>query len=257
MRWSMFSAIVLITIQMSGLALGQSAPSSEIAPVGKLRSGTIEIQVVSGVAKPIGKFIAERLGASCEPIGYATVEAYVQSFGKGEWDIAIGPKALAPAEKSDLVSDLWLSDLIYVTAPGHEFANAGEVDRPGVKVGVTQASPSDRFLSRTLKSAEIVRVPLSAQIVLDAIERLRSGKSDVYGTDAGIAYQVTAGLAGAKIVPGSFTTVLIALALPKGRSSAAQAKVAEIVTEAKRTGVIQKAIEQAGLKSNAVRVAPD
>jgi polar amino acid transport system substrate-binding protein len=79
----------------------------------------------------------------------------------------------------------------------------------------------------------------------------------VYGTDAGIAYQVTAGLAGAKIVPGSFTTVLIALALPKGRSSAAQAKVAEIVTEAKRTGVIQKAIEQAGLKSNAVRVAPD
>lgn len=58
-----------------------------------------------------------------------------QSFGKGEWDIAIGPKVLAPAEKADVTADLWLIPLIYVAAPGHEFANASQVDRRGVKIG--------------------------------------------------------------------------------------------------------------------------
>ena len=231
------------------------AASSEIAPMGKLRSGTIGIHVLGGVAAPVGKFIAERLGVSFEPIVYPNPEAYAQSFDKGEWDIAIGPRVLATPEESDLSTDLWLIDLIYVAAPGNEFADASQVDRPGVKVGVIQGSPSDRYLSRTLKSAEIVRIPLSAHIANDAIEMLRRGKSDVFGADSGVGYPTANGLPGAQIVPGPFNIVRVAVALPKGRSSAAQAKLAEIVNEAKRTGVVQKAIEGAGLRG--VRVAPD
>jgi polar amino acid transport system substrate-binding protein len=63
------------------------------------------------------------------------------------------------------------------------------------------------------------------------------------------------GLPGAKIVPEAFNTERYEVALPKGRSSAAQAKLAEIVNEAKKTGVVRKAIEQAGMKG--VRVAPN
>jgi polar amino acid transport system substrate-binding protein len=40
------------------------APSSEIAPNGKLRSASIAIRVLGGVAEPVGKFIAEKLGVS-------------------------------------------------------------------------------------------------------------------------------------------------------------------------------------------------
>jgi len=42
--------------------------------------------------------------------------------------------------------------------------------------------------------------------------------------------------------------VAVAAALPKGRSSAAQAALATLVEEAKQTGVIQKAIDAKGLK---------
>jgi hypothetical protein len=59
-----------------------------------------------------------------------------------------------------------------------------------------------------------------------------------------------------KIVPGVFNTVRVAFALPKGRSTAAQARLAELLAEAKRTSVVQKAFEKAGLKSG-VRVAND
>ena len=232
-----------------------AAASSEIASNGKLRSASIAIRVLGGVAEPVGKFIAEKLGVSYEPIMYANPEAYAQSFGKGEWDIAIGPRVLAAAEKSDLSVDIWLIDLIYVAAPGHEFADASQVDQPGVKVGVIQGSPSDRYLSHTLKSAELVRIPLSAHIATDAIELLRGGKSDAFGADSGVGYPTADGLPGAKIVPGAFNIVRVAIAFPKGRSSAAQAKLAELVGEAKRTGVVLKAIEGLGLKG--VHVAPD
>jgi len=240
---------------MSGVAFGQSAPKLDIAPNGKLRSASIAIQVLGGVAEPVGKFIAEKLGVSYEPIMYGNPEAYAKSFGKEEWDIAIGPRVPAAAEQSDLSADVWLIDLIYVAAPGQKFADASQVDQPGVKVGVIQGSPSDRYLSHNLKSAELVRIPLSAHIATDAIELLRGGKSDVFGADSGVGYPTADGLPGAKIVPGAFNIVRVAVAIPKGRSSAVQAKLAELVDEAKRTGVVLKAIEGAGLKG--VRVAPN
>ena len=44
------------------------------------------------------------------------------------------------------------------------------------------------------------------------------------------------------------------LAVPKGRSAAAQAKIVEVATEAKQAGVVQKAIEKLNLTG--VRPAP-
>jgi polar amino acid transport system substrate-binding protein len=136
-------------------------PNSEIAPSGKLRGAVIGIRVLGGVGEPIGKFIAAKLGVPFESVVYRNPQAYEQSFGKGEWDIAIGPRVLAPADKADVSPDVWLIDLLYLAAVGNEFASADQVDRPGVKVGTIQNSPSDRFLTRTLKSAQLVRLPLS------------------------------------------------------------------------------------------------
>jgi polar amino acid transport system substrate-binding protein len=250
----LFSVIALISTSV--ISAAQPMPGSEIAPAGRLRGAVIGIRVLGGVGEPIGKFIAEKLGAAFEAVVYANPQAYEQSFGKGEWDIAIGPRVLAPADKADVTPDVWLIDLLYLAAAGKEFASADQVDRPGVKVGTIQNSPSDRFLTRTLKSAELVRLPLSPNFPGDAIEMLRGGKADVFGADSGLIDSIADSYPGAKIVAGAFNTVRAAVAIPKGRSSAAQAKLAEIVNEARRAGVVQKAIEQAGLGSG-VRVAPD
>jgi polar amino acid transport system substrate-binding protein len=232
------------------------ARSLEIAPKGKLRAAMIGIRVLRDVAEPIGKFIADRLGVSFEPVVYPNPQKYEESFGKGEWDIAIGARVLAPAENADVSPDVWLIDLLYLAAIGHEFAGVDQVDRPGVKVGVIQNSPSDRYLSRALKSAELVRLPLSSNFPNDAIEMLRSGKADVFGADSGLIDAIAGGYRGARIVPGAFNTVRIAVALPKGRSSAAQAKIADTISEAKRAGIVQEAFERAHLTSG-IRVAPD
>jgi len=82
----------------------------------------------------------------------------------------------------------------------------------------------------------------------------RSGKADVWAISAIRAQAVADGVPGAKLVPGAFTSDRNRVALPKGRSAAAQAKLAEIVNEAKKSGVVRKALEQPGLTG--VRVAP-
>ena len=103
---------------LPGVASGQTTPASEISPGGKLRVGMIAITVLGGVAEPVARFIGHKLGAAVEPVMYPNPEAYLQSFGKGEWDIAIGPRVLAPADKADSTADLGSSALS--TSPHRE-----------------------------------------------------------------------------------------------------------------------------------------
>jgi ABC-type amino acid transport substrate-binding protein len=239
---------IVLLAGLSGVAFGQTTPAAEIAPGGKLRVGMIAITVLGGVADPIARFIGQKLGAAVEPVMYPNPDAYLQSFGKGEWDIAIGPRVLAPADKADSSADLWVISLVYVAAPGKEFPDIASVDKAGVKIGTIRGAPSDRVLTREIKAAEIVRIPLSPTIAADAADLLRSGKADVFGADSGVGYPAAEALPGAKIVPGAFATVRVAAALPKGRSAAAQAALATFLEEARQSGVVQKAIDAKGLK---------
>lgn len=258
MRRILLLTIVLIAISVPGVALAQPAISAEIAPQGKLRvamnASTVVLvmrtpdgKITGGVGVELGKFMAGKFGAVLELVVYPGANVYMQSFGKGEWDIGFGGRTPLVAEKADFISDVLLTDFLFLAAPGRQFADAAQVDQPGVKIGVGLNTSSDQFLSRTLKSAELVRPGVSS------IEALRTGLVDVWAASASAIEQAAKGLPGAKIVPGAFTSDRTMVILPKGRSSAAQAKVVEIVNEAKKTGVVRKALEQTGARG--VRLA--
>ena len=91
--------------------------------------------------------------------------------------------------------------------------------------------------------------------VPNAIEALRAGTVDVCAANPVTLQEIEGGLPGSKVVHGAWTTGRYATFLPKGRSAAARDRLAEIIDEAKRTGVVQGAIDRAGFK--AVHVAPD
>jgi len=191
--------------------------------------------------------MAGKFGAVLELVAYPNSNTYVETFGKGEWDIGFGSKTPLTADKADFIAEVLLNEYWFIAAPGREFSNAAQVDRPGVRVGVGLNSSSDQFLSRTLKSAQLVRGVIS-------IEALRSSQVDVWAASASTIQDVSKRLSGAKIVPGSFTSEPTMVILPKGRSSAARAKVVEIIDQAKKAGVVRKALEQTGVKG--VRAAP-
>ena len=239
----------------------QATVSRELAPAGTLRVGmnaanpTLVTRTadgnVTGLSVDLGTFIAAKLGASFEPVVYASPATYTQSFGRSEWDIIVTGRNASAAKMVDFTADVILIEFVFVAAPGRLFADAGQVDRPGIKIGVAGNASADVFLSQTLESAELVRLAGDAAAGMDA---LRTGKADLYATITDTALAIAGAVPGAKIVPGVFTTVGFAVATPKGLSSAAQATLGQIVTEAKAVGIVQQAIAKAGLKG--VRVAP-
>ena len=95
---------------------------------------------------------------------------------------------------------------------------------------------------------------LTSLLIAISIPRSVSAQPAISSEIASLGKLRLAMNAGNPLCPEHSTT-RSSVALPKGRSSAAQGKFAEIVNEAKRTGIVQKAIEQAGLRG--VRVAPD
>ena len=248
-----FLQIPAITAQSNGI--------SEIAPSGRLRVAMLAYNPalvtrksdggIGGVSMALGTFIAQRFGIPLEPVIYPSPEAAVQSYDKSEWDVMIGPRGPAVEQKANFGPDVLLVDNIYVAAPGRDFADASQVDKPGVKIGVVQNAVPDQFLSRTLKFAELVRVPAPIDA---AIETLRNGKTDVFAGSGQYVRTVAANLPNAKIIPGAFLSVHMAVALPKGKSPTVQRKLAEIIDEAKRAEVIQKSIDEAHLTD--IRIAP-
>jgi len=250
-----------MAVSMPGRARGQATIASEIAPTGKLRVAmnaatpaqlrrAPDGKITGGVGVEVGKFIAERLGIPFELVAYPNSDKYTQSFGKGEWDVGFGPQTPLVAEKAAFIADVILNDYWYLAAPGREFTDAAQVDRPGVKIGVGKASASDQFLSGTLKSAELVHSSGNDQ----SLEMMRSGQVDVWAASASNIQQLAKRVPGSKIVPGTFMSDRSMVILPKGRSSTAQAKITEIISDAKKAGLVTKALEQVGVKG--VRAAP-
>jgi polar amino acid transport system substrate-binding protein len=252
---------MLLGLTTASWAVAQTPVDAELAPQGRIRVAMIGANPVlvtkkpdgtlAGVSMDLGSFIAAKLGAQLVPVVYADPNTYSQSFGKGEWDIAIGPKRTSDAAVVDFSPDFMLVDNIYIEAPGKDFADAAQVDRPGVKIGVALDGAPDKFLTGAVRSATIVRLPGQ---VSDAVEALRDGKADAYGSNGEFVYAIAAKLPGAKIVPGAFTTVHMAVLVPKGRSVAAVDRLSEIVKAAIAAGIPQQAIERQQLKG--VRPTP-
>jgi polar amino acid transport system substrate-binding protein len=249
------AAVVAAIVMMPATAMAQPAIDAELAPGGKLRFGlngansTIVTRTadgsVGGVAPELGRFIAPKLGASFVPVLYATSAAYTDSMEKlAEWDICVTGRNPRADTKFDYSPDVIAVEYVLLAAPGKAFAGVGEVDRAGVTIAVARNASADVFLSRALKSAQLLR---AAGGVDNVVELLRDGKADLFATGTGIALDAAARLPGSKIVV-EFHKVSFAVAIPKGRSAAAQSRLTALVNEAKAAGVVARAIEQAGLK---------
>ena len=240
----------------------RSDASSLLAPSGKLRIGLNASNTtlvarrpdggVGGLAPAVGAHIAGKLGVPLQTVVYAGSQDYTASFENNEWDIIVTGRNPFAATKVAFGPDIILTEYVYVARPGFGIAAASEVDRPGVRVGVPRNASADAFLKDRLKAAELIRTDGTTAT---ALSMLRNGEMDVYGTIASSVRVIGEQLPGARLVPGVFNTVGFAVTMPKDRSAAALASLTVIVGEAKRTGVIQRIIEETGAEG--ALVAPD
>jgi polar amino acid transport system substrate-binding protein len=157
----------VMPIVIPNASTAQSPINKELAPMGKLRvamnAGTAVLLtrtsdglITGGVGYSVSKFISGKLGTVVELVVYPNSDTYTQTFGKNEWDIGLGSKTPLTEDKADFIADILVNEFWFIAAPGREFANPAQVDRPGVKIGAGLNSSSDQFLRRNLKSAQVV-----------------------------------------------------------------------------------------------------
>jgi polar amino acid transport system substrate-binding protein len=231
-----------------------------LAPKGELRAALIASNPVlvthgadgqlGGVSVELARALAAKLGIPVRLLPYENPARYNESLGKDEWDVGLA--ARDPSRAEHLVfGDVFMEvDNGYVARPSLSLKTADEVDRAGIKVAVAQGSAPDGYLTRTLKNAEIVRVPGG---LVPAREVLAAGRADVYGENVHLAHRIAADLPGAMVLDGRFNLVQMSIAVAKNNASALSV-VNDFVRDAKRDGLIAQAIVRAGLRG--VRPAP-
>ncbi|HZF78568.1 MAG TPA: ABC transporter substrate-binding protein, partial [Rubrivivax sp.] len=211
-----------------------------IAPTGVLRaainlgnpilaSADGDIASPTGVSVDLARELAGQLGLPMQPLVFKTAGQAVDAVTNGEADI--GFFAVDPLRGAGIAFSppYVLIEGCYLVSDDSPLQDNHEVDRPGVRVVVGSGSAYDLYLSRTLKSAEIVRAPSSQTVVATFVEQRLE-------VAAGVKQQLTAdaqNFPGHRLLPGRFMLIQQAMGLSKGRGLAAHALLARFVEDMK------------------------
>lgn len=252
------AAIALLALLVSACVVGPADPGESVrralAPTGKLRVGLISVPVHSirdpysgelrGVSHDLGRELASRLGVPFEPIVYPNPAAYVAAGQAGQWDVGSLGVATERLALFDLAQPHLEVDYGYLVPGDSRIASVSEADRPGVRVALVARSASDLALTSQLERAAIVRGrDLSALIDL-----VMMGDADVIAAQKTNLYNIAPRLPGSRVLEGRPGSEQQALGIPKGRDPSALAYVREFVEDAKGIGLVQQAIDRAGIR---------
>ena len=245
-------AITALATAWTHARVRAQAPSatSALSPTGKLRAALIASNPVlvtrrpdgtlGGVSVAVARALAAHLGVPVELKPYDNPARYNESLATDDWDIGLAARDPSRAEHLAFSVTFMEVDNGYVARPGAAPTNAEEVDRPGVKIAVAQHN----VLRSLIKSAEVVPVPGGFEPARDA---LATGEADVYGENLHLAHRIADALSGARVLPGRFNVVLMAIGVRK-RAAAALPTVDDFVNQIRSDGTVQKAITEAGLR---------
>lgn len=139
----------------------------------------------------------------------------------------------------------------YLVRDDSPIRDNAEVDRHGITVTVGKGSAYDLYLTRELKSAQIVRAATSPTVV-DTFLAQRLAVA------AGVRQQLEADakrLSGLRMLPGRFMVIQQAMGLPRGRGEAAAAALSHFVEEMKAQGFVEEALRRHGIEGASVAPA--
>jgi polar amino acid transport system substrate-binding protein len=237
-----------------------SAQRSELAPTGTLRVavftgnpvlGTADKASgeVSGTTAAMGRALAQSAGVPVKIVGYSAIAKMVEDAKTGEWDVAV--VAFDPARRSvlEFAPPHIVVDLTYLVAPGSTIRSVPEADKAGVSIAAAKGAATTLFLQRTLKSAQVMQADNEPA----AFGLVKEGKAQVYAQNRYMLLGLAETLPGARVLDDRFSAAEMCLVVPKGRT-AALAYLGEFVEQSKRSGTVQRAIDEAKLRG--VSVAP-
>ncbi len=231
-----------------------SSLRAALAPTGRLRVGInygnpvlATRHAASGEIRGVAADLAHELGRRTElPVDIVSFESAGKMFDAvktGAWDVAFLAVDPGRADEIDFTAPYVEIEGTYLIPAGAPFRTVADVDREGVRVGVSGKSAYDLFLSRHLKHAQIVR----AQSPESTLDLILSAKVDVLAGVRQTLVANSAKVAGSRVFEDRFMAIGQALGIVKGRGDGAS-YLREFIEDVKASGFVARAIEKSGVR---------
>lgn len=261
MNWNRrFLNAILISgaVFLSGCASFQSPIDPKVreslAPTGTLRVGVYPGSPTSlvvdpkngqraGVALDMGPLLAQKLGVPVQVVEFQRLALVLEALKTGQVDFTVTNATEARARDMDFTRPLVQLELGYLVMNDSSIQQIEQIDRPGVRVGVSQGSTSQGVLTREFKNAAVV----PAASLQQAQDLLRQKRIDAFATNKGILFEMSDELVGSRVLAGRWGLENLAIAIPKGRD-AGRPFVNAFAEEVRSNGQLQKSVARAGLR---------
>ena len=237
-------------------AFSQVAPEVQqaLAPTGVLRVGVYSGSPTSwvrdthsgatyGVAFELGHALGQALGVPVQVVTYPRVAEVIEGLKRFEVDMTFTNATAARAKVVDFTPAMVQLEL-GVLVPAHSaITRFADVDRAGVRLGVSQGSSSQGVLGERIKLARLLPIP-SLDVAQQMLQR---GELDAFATNKGILFELSETVPGSQVLKDRWGVENLAIAIPKGRE-AGRAYLNDFAQARVREGDVKRMSERAGLR---------
>jgi polar amino acid transport system substrate-binding protein len=194
-----------------------------------------------GVSHALATELARRLGLPLDCVEFDAAGKVFDAIKEGAWDVAF--LALDPLRSEQIAFSppYVVIEGTYLVRSESPYQDTGAMDRAGVRIAVGKGAAYDLYLSRSLRSAQLVRAATSSAAVdlflsdeLDAAAGVRQPLEKAARENPAL-----------RVLPGSFTTILQAVGLPRTRSGGLL-YLTRFIEEMKATGFVAEALRASG-----------
>jgi len=225
---------------------------SELAPTGKLRAAINFGNPVlaqkdpatgepRGVSVDLARELGRRLGVPIELVTFDAAGKVFEALKKDAWDIAF--LAIDPARAAEITftAPYVVIEATYLVPADSPLRTIEDVDRDGVRVAVGNKSAYDLYLTRTLKRAQLVRVPTSPE----AIDVFLKDKLEAAAGVKQPLVQFAKTHPNVRVMDGRFMAIEQAVGTPRGREAGAR-YLRGFIEEMKASGFVAQGLERSG-----------
>ena len=249
-RTALLAAAIISLVGAPARADGEA---KLLAPSGTLRVGVYPGSPTSmvtdaagtphGLAYDLGGELAKGLGVPIDYVRFQRVADIVTAIHDGQVDFTVTNATPARASEVTFTQPVLAIELGFLVPANSPIGKVEDIDKPGVKIGVTKGSTSERTLPAKFKNATVV----PAESVKIAIAMFGSSEIDLYATNKPTLFEMSDQMPGAKILDGNWGAEHMAIAIPRGREDALPL-LNRFVADEQSSGALDTIQRQAGLR---------
>jgi polar amino acid transport system substrate-binding protein len=161
----------------------------------------------------------------------------------GDVDFTVSNSTPARAATVTFSQNLLTIELGYLLAANSPITTIADIQKPGLRIGVTKGSTSQGTIPKMLPNATVV----PAENYKRGIEMLEHGEIDTYATNKPTLFEMSDQMPGSRILDGRWGEEHLAVAIPKGHEAALE-YIQHFVEEVQTSGLVAQTAERAGLR---------